>query len=60
MPKYIVKERYVEQVQGVRTYEVEADDIQAAHDTIPDKVLTDQIETRDVVSTSTFAIQLAQ
>jgi hypothetical protein len=60
MAKYIIKERYTEQVQGVRTYEVDADNIEEARITIPDAVIEDCVETRTIMATETFAIQLAQ
>ncbi len=61
MPKYIIKERYTEQVQGVRTYEVEAASIEEAQNTLlPGRVVDDHVETSTITSTETFAIQLAQ
>lgn len=60
MAKYIIKERYTEQVQGVRTYEVDADTIEEARITIPDAMIEDRVETRTIMATETFAIQLAQ
>lgn len=60
MAKYIIKERYMEQVHGVRTYEVDADTIEEARITVPDTVIEDHIETRAVVASEMFAIQLAQ
>lgn len=60
MARYIIKERYTEQVQGVRTYEVDADNIEEARITLPDAVIEDRVETRTITATETFAIQLAQ